>query len=99
PFIGQIRVDVAVSAAEREAWRPWLLSLIEAMLPATLRAELRWFGTSPLGKTMQLDEGLALDVEPTAHLGTDAITGIARLAGKRTTTLSRDGPDSNSSLQ
>ena len=34
---GQIRVDVAASAEERRGWEPWLLTLINEMVPLTAR--------------------------------------------------------------
>ena len=86
-FVGRLRVDVAAAADERQAWSPWLPALIDAMLPVTARAELRWLGRNALARPDQLDEGLRLRSGPAARLGTDAITGGARLGGRRRTTL------------
>jgi phage tail-like protein len=75
---GQIRIDVAASAAERTAWEPWLLALITDMVPLTARVELRWVSAQAL-RTGRLDGTLTLESSPAPHLGTDAVTGLARL--------------------
>jgi phage tail-like protein len=90
-FAGRIRIEVAASAEEREAWQPWLLALITEMLPLTARAQLRWVGARSLHGD-RLDGTLTLGVDPEPHLGTDAITGLARLPESRTR-LSRSGSD------
>jgi len=86
-FLGCIRVDVMADAGEREAWSPWLGSLIDSMLPATTRAELRWLGPDAFEETDRLTEGLRLESEPLARLGTDSVTGTARLGGRGRTVL------------
>lgn len=86
-LIGHIRIDLAVDAAEHRSWAPWLRSLIEAILPATTRVELRWLGRAALASSGELGDGLSLDDDPLAHLGTDAVTGVARLAGRERSTL------------
>lgn len=90
-FVGHVRIDIAASAEEYQAWKEWLRPLIDSMLPATARAELRWLSTSAFGRTMRIEEGLTLGAEPAARLGTDAVTGFARLAGKRGTVLPHHG--------
>jgi phage tail-like protein len=75
---GKVRIDVAATAAERKAWEPWLLTLITEMVPLTARAELRWVTEQSL-RTGRLDGTIVLEPSPTAHLGTDAITNLARL--------------------
>jgi phage tail-like protein len=75
---GRIGIDVAASAEEREAWEPWLPALIGEMVPLTARVELRWVSTHAL-RSDRLDGTLTLEAAPTAHLGTDAVTGLARL--------------------
>lgn len=86
-LLGRIRIDIMASAEERLAWSPWMASLIESMLPATTRAEVRWWGPSPMAGADRLGEALTLENEPLARLGTDSVTGAARLGGRKRTTL------------
>ena len=88
---GKIRVDVAATAAERKAWAPWLRTLIEEMIPLTARVELRWVSAHALRTTNRLDGTLTLQSAPAPHLGTDAITNLARLP-ERGAHLSALGP-------
>lgn len=74
---GKIQVEVAATAAEQEAWSPWLLALITEMVPLTARVKLRWTTTHAL-RSNRLDDTLRLESAPEPHLGTDAITGLAR---------------------
>jgi phage tail-like protein len=85
-LLGRIRIDIAASASERQAWEPWLATLIEAVLPATTSLELRWVrrGAFDAGR---VGETTTLDAQAEAHLGTDAVTGRARLSGRRRTFL------------
>jgi phage tail-like protein len=85
----KVRIDVAANAAERKAWGPWLFALITEMIPLTARAELRWVTAQSL-RTGRLDTTMVLGPSPTAHLGTDAITNLARLPD-RPVSLSEDG--------
>jgi phage tail-like protein len=87
---GKVRVEVAATAAERRAWEPWLLALITEMVPLTARVELRWVTAHAL-RTNRLDGTMTLEPAPTPHLGTDAITSLARLPERRTR-LSAAGP-------
>ena len=87
---GKVRIDVAATASERIAWDPWLLRLITEMVPLTARVELRWV-TSMALRTNRLDGTMTLESVPTPHLGTDAITGQARLP-EREPRLSATGP-------
>lgn len=75
---GNIRVDVAASSAERNAWEPWLLQLITQMVPLTTRVKLRWVTAQSL-RSNRLDGTMTLDRAPAPHLGTDAITSHAHL--------------------
>lgn len=75
---GTIRVEVAATAAERRAWEPWLASLVQQMTPLTARADLRWIAAQAL-RGNRLDGSVTLDAPPAPHLGTDAVTGVARL--------------------
>lgn len=94
---GKVRVDVAATAAERRAWEPWLLALITEMVPLTARVELHWV-TSQALRTNRLDGTMTLESAPTPHLGTDAITGQARLP-ERGPRLSAAGPIIDTRLQ
>jgi phage tail-like protein len=87
---GKVRIDVAATAAERKAWEPWLLTLITEMIPLTARVELRWIPIQAL-RVNRLDGAMTLESAPTPHLGTDAITSLARLP-ERGTGLSASGP-------
>jgi phage tail-like protein len=72
---GNLRVDVTASNAERRAAQKWLAPLIDAMVPANLRIDLRWH--LPQGASFGgVGELLAA---PLPHLGVDAVTGFARL--------------------
>jgi phage tail-like protein len=88
---GHIRIDVAASANQRRVWEPWLLALIKEMVPLTARVTLRWVGARAQ-RGDRLDGSLTLEPPPTPHLGTDAVTGIARLPerGSRLTTTGSD---------
>lgn len=88
-LLGRIRIDIAAGAEERAAWSPWLQTLIDSMLPATARADLRWLGRNAFAEPDRLSDGLTLDSEPMARLGTDSVTGAARLGGRKRTTLPR----------
>jgi hypothetical protein len=85
-----VRVEIAAAAAERNAWSPWLPALVAAMVPLTARAQLVWVSPNAR-RTGRLDGTMALEADPLAHLGTDAVTGVARLpeTGSR---LSLAGP-------
>lgn len=94
---GRIRVDVAASAAERAAWEPWLARVVGDMVPVTARVTLRWVSRQAL-QGDRLDGTLTLDAPPAPHLGTDAITGLARLP-ERGHRLSRSGPRISTDLR
>jgi hypothetical protein len=67
------------------------------MLPATVRAELRGLARGAFTRSGELSDGLTLDADPLAALGSDAVTGVARLAGRLRTALP-DRITRNSSL-
>ena len=75
---GRIRIDVAASAEERMAWEPWLLALIQEMVPLTVRVELRWVSAHAL-RGDRLDGTLTLEAPPAPQLGSGAVIGLARL--------------------
>ena len=87
---GRLIVEVAASAKERQAWEPWLRALITQMVPLTARLELRWVSAHAL-RSHRLDGTMALKGPPAPHLGTDAITNLARLPA-RGVRLSKSGP-------
>jgi phage tail-like protein len=87
---GKVRIDIAATAAEKKAWEPWLQALITEMVPLTARVELRWVTARAL-RTNRLDGSMTLEPAPTPHLGTDAITSLARLP-ERGARLSAAGP-------
>jgi phage tail-like protein len=98
-LVGHIRVDVAATAEERARWQPWLRNLIEDMVPATVRVRLRWLSAAAFRPEPELDDdGLELGPPPTPHLGTDAVTGLARLPDRRGTSLSGPGADLDTPL-
>jgi phage tail-like protein len=86
---GKIRVDVAATAAERKAWQPWLPALITEMVPLTARVEIRWVSTHALASN-RLDDTMTLQSAPEPHLGTDAITSLARLPERATRVAASD---------
>jgi phage tail-like protein len=77
-FLGHLRVDLTATADEQRSWTQWIGALIEAMIPASMRLSIRW--RSPAMQSTDLSEdGFVLLPAPEPHLGTDAITGYARL--------------------
>ena len=89
-LVGRIAVEIAATAEERRAMAPWLDAVIRDMVPLDARLELRWVPPHAL-RSNRLDGSVTLDGPPTARLGTDAITGLARLPA-RGARLSRSGP-------
>lgn len=75
---GRVQVEVVATAAERQAWSPWLLALITEMVPLTARVDLRWV-TAQSFRTDRLNGTMTLESPPEPHLGTNAITGLALL--------------------
>jgi phage tail-like protein len=94
---GKIRIEVA-GAKEREAWEPWLLALITEMVPLTARVDLRWVSARVL-RGDRLDDTLRLEPPPDPHLGSDAVTGLARLPQQRRTRLAGSAPTLGTSLR
>ena len=74
---GTVEVEVAATAEQRAAWKPWLRALIEQMIPLTARLKFRWVTAQSL-RGDRLDGTITLEDPPAPHLGTDAITGLAR---------------------
>jgi phage tail-like protein len=96
--VGQIRVDIGATAGERAQWQPWLRRLIEEIVPATVRIRLRWLSPATFEQDGRLGETLRLADAPEPHLGTDAVTGIARLPDRDGISLSGPGADGGSPL-
>jgi len=94
---GRIWVDVAASGEERRLWEPWLSALIDEMVPLTARVQLRWVSARML-RAARLDGSLVLEAPPTPHLGSDAVTGIARLP-ERGSRITATGADIGTRLQ
>src|SRR5262249_43023972 len=88
-WAGKIRVEIAASGEERKAWEPWLFHLISEMVPLTARMKLEWVSAYAL-RSDRLDGTVVLGPAPVAHLGTDAITDVARLPDD--TRISPSGP-------
>jgi phage tail-like protein len=76
---GKVRIDIAATATERAAWQPWIQSLVNDMVPLNVRIELRWVSEGAL-RSDRVDGTLTLEGSPRPHLGTDAITGLARFS-------------------
>jgi phage tail-like protein len=93
---GKIRIEVAASSKERKQWDPWLRTLLTEMVPVTAQVQLRWVSASAL-RSDDLNGTLTLEPEPLAHLGTDAVTGQARLPEGKVR-LSSCGPEINTRL-
>ena len=87
----KIRIEVAAGYKEREASEPWLLTLITEIVPLTVSVDLRWVSAQAL-RADRLDDTLVLEAPPSPHLGSDAVTGLARLPEQRRTRLTDSGP-------
>ena len=85
-LLGHVRVDVAATAEERATLEPWLKNLIGAVIPASAQLDLRWVAANAFSAGL-LAQGAMLDEPAQACLGTDAVTGLARLGGRARTTL------------
>jgi phage tail-like protein len=93
----RVRVDVAATAEERRRWEPWLYRLVAEMVPVTVRLDLRWVSRHAL-RDDRLDGTLALESTTSPRLGTDAITGLARLP-ERAARVSSTGASTGLRLQ
>jgi hypothetical protein len=79
PWLRKVRIDIAATAVEKQAWEPWLRALLTTYLPATVSLVLHWTSLRALRSgTPVLDDSLVLESAPFPHLGTDAVTGLAR---------------------
>lgn len=94
---GVVRIDVAATGVERSAWEPWLPALINDMVPLTARVQLRWVSAQSL-RSARLDGSFVLQSTPTPHLGSDAVTGVARLP-ERGSRITSTGADIGTRLQ
>lgn len=93
---GRVRVEVAATRVEREQWRSWFERVVSEMLPLTARLDLRWVNPGALPDD-RLGRNLTLQSTPAPHLGSGALTGIARLP-QRGVRLSSSGPGLSTSL-
>lgn len=91
-----VRIDIAATVKERRAWAQWLPDAINALVPFTIRARVRWIDARAL-QGQRLGGTLTLEGTPTPHLGDDAITGAARFPA-RGTRLGATGADIGSRL-
>ena len=83
-WLSKIRADIAATATERIAWEPWLRALLSSYLPATVSLVVHWTSLYALRSgTPILDDSLVLESAPTPHLGTDAVTGLARFSDSK----------------
>jgi hypothetical protein len=87
---GHVRIDIAASAQHKKAWQPWMRAVVREMVPLTALLTLNWVGAHALA-TNRLDGTMTLEPPPTPRLGTDALTGVARLP-ERGARLSSSGP-------
>jgi phage tail-like protein len=94
---GFVRIDLAATSEERQAWEPWLPALIKEVVPITARLQLQWVGPLVL-RGHRLDGSLVLQGPPTPHLGNDAVTGVARLP-ERGSHITSTGADIGTRLQ
>lgn len=72
---GRLRIDLTTSSVEMRAAQKWVSPLINAVVPANLRVDLRWH----LLQDASFGGAGELPAAPLAHLGVDAVTGYARL--------------------
>ena len=94
---GLVRVDIGASGQERQAWEPWLPALINEMIPLTARMQLRWVSARAL-RSARLIGSFVLEPTPAPHVGSDAITGVARLP-ERGSRITSTGADTGTRLQ
>jgi phage tail-like protein len=93
PWEGHVRIDLHASQQERATWEPWLGAMIDAVMPLSARASLRWRVPPAAG------QGLRLDAPAVATLGSKAILGDTRLVRDRPISLSESGIDPGFGLQ
>ncbi len=78
-WLSKVRVDIAATATEKKAWEPWLRALLSSYLPATASLVVHWTSLYALRSgTPVLNDSLVLEPMPAPHLGSDAVTGLAR---------------------
>ncbi|MDQ6634884.1 MAG: phage tail protein [Gemmatimonadota bacterium] len=75
---GVVRVEVAATAAERKTSASWIRDVIAEMIPLTATLQLRWVSAASL-RTDRLGDQFVLTSAPEPHLGSDAVTDLARL--------------------
>jgi phage tail-like protein len=98
-LVGRVEVHVMASAKERRLWEDWLPGVVETMVPAAAHLRVRWSSPAQRLWNNRLDESLSLLGDPLAQLGSDAVTGVARLPEGRGLTLTPTGLDLGGRLQ
>jgi phage tail-like protein len=94
---GFVRIDVAASGEERSAWQSWLPALVSEMIPLTARARLRWVSLRALHGAPRVGSHV-LSGPPMSRLGSDFVTGVARLPEGRSR-ITSTGADTGTRLQ
>ena len=87
----RVTVDITLPRRQREQARQWLPALVEALVPVTARALLRWRDAGPAGSGTTAGVNLVLAEPPDARLGEDATINAARLPGRRIMRLTDAG--------
>ena len=87
----RITVDITLPRRQRDQARQWLPALVEALVPVTARALLRWRDAGPAGSGATVGVNLVLAEPPDARLGEDATINAARLPGRRIMRLTDAG--------
>jgi phage tail-like protein len=91
--LAQVRIDITTTAAERKQAELWLPAMINALIPVTARAVLRWRHQRLDGTGTALGDDTVLGEPPDASLGHNTIIGGARLPASRITRLPAAGAD------
>ena len=95
--------DSCVSTSPRparsgSAWEPWLPALIKEMVPLTARLQLQWVESAGAARYIASTARSYCRAAPTPHLGSDAVTGVARLP-ERGSRITSTGADIGTRLQ
>ncbi|MEO7496035.1 MAG: phage tail protein [Massilia sp.] len=87
----RITVEITATRKERAQASEWLPALIDALVPVTARALLRWREAALAGSGTTVGVNLVLDELPDARLGENATINAARLPGRRIMRLTDAG--------
>lgn len=91
--LAQVRIDITATAVQRKQTESWLPAMIDAFIPVTARAVLRWRRKRLDGTETTLGDDMVLGEAPDARLGDNIVIGGARLPASRITRLPADGAD------